>query len=192
MSLIQDALKRKSEEKTGNLPPEIPVEILERPEDKNNTRSPFIIVTVLLVAGLIAVLAGIGIYLIKPEALPPVIQKPVAVAPAPVPPAAVPEPVAVQEALIIPAVKTTAVETVTAEIIAEPAKKEAPVTELKETWPELKLTGIAQSDNQSIAVINGKMLSAGRTLGKVIVREVTGTDVVVEYHGERRVLHIDE
>lgn len=181
MSLIQDALKRQSEERPGIPPPAPPAEPPAPAAEKSNRSRLLIILTV----ALIAVLTGLGIYLIKPKPknIPVFIQPP---APAPVAPVAAPLPVTPPEPPV-QAVETTKVATV-----VEPVKKEEPVPVKPIEWPELNLTGIAQSDNQSLAVINGKMLSAGRTLGKVTIREVTPTNVVVEYQGESRILYIGE
>ncbi|MFA7257507.1 MAG: hypothetical protein WC047_08045, partial [Kiritimatiellales bacterium] len=71
----------------------------------------------------------------------------------------------------------------------EPVVTEQPV---QKPWPELTLTGIAQGDNQSLAIINGKMISAGRKLGEVTIVEVHDRSVIVEYGGECRVLYIGE
>jgi len=182
MSLIQDALKRQSEERPGVPPPVIPAEPPAPAAGKNNRPRLLVILTVVL----IAVLTGLGIYLIKPNPknIPVVIPPPAPAAP--VAPIAAPQPVTPPEPPV-QMVETTKVETV-----VDPVKKEEPAPEKPIEWPELNLTGIAQSDNQSLAVINGKMLSAGRTMGKVTIREVTPTNVVVEYQGERRILYIGE
>ncbi len=196
MSLIQDALKRQSEEQPGIRLSGMPVQPGESPEppvDGKSTRQIPIKLTVALFVGLIAVLTGLGIYLIKPKprVSPPVVQKPAPAAPiaAPAPViAAVPEPVAVP----VPVPPVPVVETAKVETVAVTVTKEEPAPEIKPVWPELRLTGIAQSDNQSIAIINGKMLFAGRKLGEAIVKEVHETDVVIEYRGESRILYINE
>jgi hypothetical protein len=204
MSLIQDALKRQSEEDTGIRPPAIPAEKPELPTEEKGPRPSFTMLSIVIIAGLIAVLAGLGIYLIKPRALPQQVAQPAAPAATPAPstasvsvavsapaasaPVAVPEPPPVQ------AVTTAKVEAVTAkaEPVIEPVKKEEPAPVIPIEWPKLSLTGIAQNDNQSIAILNGKMLTVGRTLGEVTIREVNSTDVVVEFRGERRTLYINE
>ncbi|MFA6172404.1 MAG: hypothetical protein WC701_01855 [Kiritimatiellales bacterium] len=195
MSLIQDALKRQAEEQPVVRPPVMPVQPVEQPgppADGKNIQPFPLKLTVTLITALAVVLTGLGIYLIKPKPRvpPPVIQKPVPVIPVAAAPAAVipaiPVPVAV------PAAPVPAVETVKVETVAEPVRKEAPAPEIKPVWPELRLTGIAQNNSQSIAVLNGKMLCAGRKLGEVLVKEVHDSDVVVEYSGECRTLYIDE
>jgi len=205
MSLIQDALKRKSEEhsviRPAAPPPAIPVikpviapvvEMVEPAADKKSIQPLFIILSI----ALIVVLTGLGIYLIKPKSkpVPPVAQVPAPAAPvttpAPVDPAVL-QPAAILEPPVV-AVETAKVETVI-ETVTEPVKKEEPAPViLPVEWPELILTGIAQRGSQSIAIINGKMLSAGRTLGKVTVKEVNDNSVVVECLGERRILYIGE
>ena len=202
MSLIQDALKRQAEENAGMRLPGMPVQPLEPPppppppEEKKNKAFP-IVPFVLSLAVLLAALLGISLYLIKPKpkAVPKVIQRPVPAAP--VAPAVVPAPVKVAETSIL-AVETVKVETViepVAEplVVEEPAVVTEPILKLKKTWPELKLTGIAQGgDKQRVAILNGKMLSAGRRLGEVTVIQVRDNYVLVEFRGERRNLYIGE
>ena len=194
MSLIQDALRRKSEDRPGVPPTTIQAEPPNPPMDEKKKKTKLVVPLILLLIAFLAVPLGYSIYLTKPKqrvSPPAVIQKSVpvthvAATPTPVAPIAVPQPVTLPEPPI-QAVETTKVETV-----VEPVKKEEPVPAKPIEWPELNLTGIAQSDNQSLAFINGKMLSAGRMLGKVTIREVTPTNVLVEYQGESRILYIGE
>lgn len=191
MSLIQDALKRKAEETPEPVQQETPSVLHESPtaapEPVGEPKPLLIILIVLLIAALLVALGGLAFSLLKAPAKPveiphtkpaePVIEKPAEVPALPVtPPPAItpPAPVAV------PAVEPVAV---------EPVAVEPPVTE---AWPELKLTGIASSGSQRIAIINGRMLTVGRRIGEVIVREVRETQAVVEFRGERRTLHVDE
>jgi hypothetical protein len=193
MSLIQDALKRKSEETGDSRPPEIPVEpSLDQPAEEIPPRPLFSILSIVLISVLLIILSGLGIYLIIPKHQAPVQQpapvaaiEPAAVmAPAPLEPVAVP-------AAPAPVIAPPA-EPAKAEPVAEPVKNDEPAPAAQIVWPELKLTGIAQNGSQSIAILNGKMLIAGRKLGEVLVKEVHETDVIVEYLGERRVLYINE
>lgn len=185
MSLIQEALKRQAEETGGIINPSAPPDNPPAPASgEKSTRPLFIILTVVLTAGIIIVLAGFGFYLIKPGKPPANIQQ-------------IPEPVSVEPAVSAvppdkPAVQTPAmpeVKPAVAESLIEQTEieKPAPVE-----WPKLTLTGIARGDSQRLAIINGKMLSAGRTVGEVMIREVHDTEVVVECHGERRILYINE
>jgi hypothetical protein len=191
MSLIQDALKRKSEETGNSRPPETADDpALNQPAEEIPPRPLFSILSIVLISALLIILSGLGIYLILPkhqasvqQPAPVAVMKPAAVI-------APPEPVAVPAAPA-PVIAPPA-EPAKAEPVAEPVKKEEPAPVVQIVWPELKLTGIAQSDNQSIAILNGRMLVAGRKLGEVLVKEVHETDVVVEYLGERRILYINE
>ena len=185
MSLIQDALKRKSEEaETVHLPGGIPSAPAEPSPDGKSPQRLVIVLIVLLMAGLIAALAGLSLYLIKPkpQAVAPAAQAIAPAAPVVSEPAPVPEtsPVKVSEPEIVK------------EAAAEPAVQPEPAPENKPVWPELKLTGIAQADNQSLAVLNGKMLPVGRKLGDITLIEVNNKYIVVEYGGERRTLYINE
>ncbi len=130
----------------------------------------------------------ISIHLIKqkPLKLPLVVKKSALAA------QAVPKPVAPAPIVEVPAPVVQAIETAKVETVVEPVKKEEPAPEIKQVWPEIKLTGTASSGSQRIAIINGKMLAAGRTINEVIIREVHETEIVVEFQGERRVLHVDE
>jgi hypothetical protein len=176
MSLIQDALKRKSEEKI-NAPDNPPIAITEPQADGKSPQLLLIGLIILLVAGLLAALVGLSIYLIKPKE---------AVATKAVITVSEPEPDAVPE------VPVQNIETALVSTVVEPAKEE-PAPEIKPpaAWPELTLTGIARGD-KSLAILNGKMLSAGRKLGDVTIIEVNDRNIVVEYSGERRILYIDE
>lgn len=180
MSLIQDALKRKTEESQ----PSAPTGLQESPAPAKNPHVLMVTLIVLLIAVLLALLAGLAFYLIRAsgpihEILPKVS--------APLPEKA-PEPVAAEPQ---PEVAFKTPEPPAPEIYIEPAAPE-PVPGIPVEWPELKLTGIATKENQGIAIINGRMLTAGRTLNGIIVREVREADVVLEYGGERRILHIND
>jgi hypothetical protein len=193
MSLIQDALKRKSEETGDSRPPEIPVEILELPTEGKKNKLRLILPLILLLTAFLAAPLGFSIYLTKPKQhvpAPVIVKNTASIAPVSIVPITTPEPVAVSAA---PApVIAPLVEPAKAEPVAEPVKSDEPAPAAQIVWPELKLTGIAQSGSQSIAILNGKMLITGRKLGEVLVKEVHETDVLVEYLGERRVLYINE
>ncbi len=202
MSLIQDALKRQAEE-TLRLPgqPVQPIQQIQTPEppppppqqqqqqrkppEKKKTKAfPIVPLIVFLMVFLVALLV-LSRYLIKPKlkTVPKVTQESTPAEPVAVP--ATPEPVKVKpiEAAIEPVLLPVAEE----EVVAEPMPK------IKKTWPELKLTGIAQGgDRQRVAILNGKTLSVGRRLGEVTIIQVRDTTVVVEYRGERRTLYIGE
>jgi hypothetical protein len=198
MSLIQDALKRKSEETGDSRPPEIPVEILELPTEGKKNKLRMILPLILLLTAFLAAPLGFSIYLTKPKQhvpAPAIVKNDVSIAPVSIVPITTPEPVAVPAApapVIVPPSEPAKVEPAKTEPVAEPVKNEEPAPAAQIVWPELKLTGIAQSGNQSIAILNGKMLITGRKLGEVLVKEVHETDVIVEYLGERRVLYINE
>lgn len=183
MSLIQDALKRKSEEAHTVLPstatPTAPA--AELPQDEKGPRFLVIVLIILLSAGLIAALLGLSLYLIKPKPKAAVVPAVQVTAPAV-------KPVPVQEK---PSVKAAEPKKVVKAPV-EPVVQPKPVPKVKPVWPELKLTGIAQTDSQHLAVLNGKMLPVGRKLGDVTLVEVNNKYVVVEYRGERRTLYINE
>jgi hypothetical protein len=171
MSLIQDALKRKSEETPASHihPPVMQNEPTIPPAKEKGPKMPQVILLLLLLAVPLAIPISLHLIKQKPLKLPLAVKKLIPAAPA------VPE-------MVVQAIET----------VAEPVKKEEPAPENKPAWPELKLTGIASSDSQSIAIINGKMLAGGSTVNGVIIREVHETEIVVEFQGERRVLHVDE
>jgi len=183
MSLIQDALKRKLEEAGENPTALPPQETAAAPANEKRPQPLLIVLILLLLAGLITLLIGLSLYLIKPkqQAAAPAVQSPAPVEqPSPV------APVVVIPAPVVPK-KPAAVEAV-----VEPVAEDTPAPEAKPEWPELKLAGIAKMENQSLAILNGKMISAGRTLGEILVVEVNEKDIVVDYRGERRVLYINE
>jgi hypothetical protein len=207
MSLIQEALKRQAEE-TLRLPgqPTQPIEPPpmqqqpqppqpQKPEKKKNKAFP-IVPFILFLTVLLVVLLGLSIYLIKPKLKtslkmnPRTVPQSEPVASTTTP--AVPEPVKVAETPMQAIEAIIPVEPV-AQVIEEPSGSSESMLKIKKTWPELKLTGIAQGgDRQRVAIINGKMLSAGRRLGDVAVIQVRENTVVVDFRGERRTLYIGE
>ena len=200
MSLIQEALKRKTEEDEQTTRPHVmtPEEravlsVLEADEPEETKKSPnipIIILTVLVIIGFFAALTGLAVYLMKGSVLKPsatassstekvtITQEPLTTAPASAEPT-----------------ESIANIAQSAPVVAEKAKEipvvEEPVINEKE-WPKLVLSGIAASGNERIAILNGKMLTAERSIDGVIIREILSTEIVVEYHGVRRVLHVDE
>lgn len=197
MSLIQDALKRQAEETAGMRLPGQPVQPFEPPPQQKPPPEikkpkafpvvPFILSLVLL----LAVLLGLSLYLIKPklQAVPKGTQKSIPGESAAI--SVAPEPVKVPEepAKMIEAI----VEPVAQPVTEEPAVVTESMLKIKKAWPELTLTGIAQGgDRQRVAILNGKMLSAGRRLGDVVIIQVKDNSVIVEYRGERRTLYIGE
>jgi hypothetical protein len=196
MSLIQQALKRKSEEIPPDVPPQIqtpdrmapPTEVVEASVSKSPQPLLVLLIIVLVIALLIA-LGGLVFSLIRhPTLRSPVIQPPRVVELSESGPEVSPLP---------PTEEAPAIETpVSPETppLTEPSItiQETTAPDISEGWPELDLTGIASSGAQRIAIINGKMLTAGRAIGEVIVLEVNSADAVVEFQGQRRILHVDE
>jgi hypothetical protein len=190
MSLIQDALKRKSEETPV---PDIPSPVVQSepaspPAGEKSPKMPQLILLLLLLAALLAALIGYSLHLIKqkPLHLPLVVKKPAPAAPA------VPKPVAQAPTVEVPAPIVQVIETAKVATVVDPVKNVEPAPESKLIWPELKLTGIASSGSQQLAILNGKTLPSGRKLGEVTIVQVQEQAVVVEYCGERRVLYIGE
>jgi hypothetical protein len=178
MSLIQEALKRKAEEKGETVfSPGGTTGIHSSQPKAKGPNIPLIILTVLLAAGLFAGLIGLASYLMPPDdnklvAEPPRIMPTESLPPEPAQP--------------LPAIESPPKEPAVSAAAGEP---ELPV---QIEWPELNLSGIASGENQRIAIINGKMLSSGRTVSGVTVLDVGESDVIVEYMGEQRILHVDE
>lgn len=187
MSLIQDALKRKSEE-TGNRESPPPVSPELSISDQKKPKTPkvfFILLSVTLILVLLAGTAAIALHLIRSSRpVPP----PETVAQAPEPSPAEPEPLTT-EPVQTPVEKPRPQQ--------PPAVEEKPEPVLEKTaktkWPELNLTGTAASGNQSIAMLNGRMLSAGDQIDEVrIIRvDVANERVVVEFNGKQRTLYVE-
>ena len=202
MSLIQDALKRQAEETAGMRLPGQPIQPIQPieppppqqqqqkpPEKKKNKAFPIVPFILFLVVFLL-ILLGLGFYLIKPnpKTVSKVTQKSVPAEPVALP--AAPEPVKV---LAAPVQAIEAIVEPVSPLVTEQEVAAEPMPKIKKIWPELKLTGIAQGgDRQRVAILNGKMLSAGRRLGEVAVIQVRDSNIIVEYRGERRTLYIGE
>jgi hypothetical protein len=159
------------------------------PQEKKKTKPFPIVPLILFLMVFLVAMLGLSIYLIKPK------QKPDSKVPQESVPAergalpAAPEPVKVPVAPVLTV--ESIVESAAPPLVTE--QEADPVQKIKKTWPELKLTGIAQGgDRQRVAILNGKMLSAGRRLGEVAIIQVRDSTVIVEYRGERRTLYIGE
>jgi len=176
MSLIQEALKRKAEEEKAQqlseAAPAAPVSA-RKPESTTPDPAPqtaprkdvWIIALIILI---ILLLVGGAFYFLKGATGQ-------AAAPQPEPVAAQPDVIKTPPALPLPvAEKNPAAETKGAK------------------WPELRMTGTATTSGGSLAIINGKMLSAGRTIDGVRIIKVGATEVLVEYQNERRILRVDD
>lgn len=171
MSLIQEALKRKAEESAGTHP--VSTQTAAQPQEKKKNMPLIALLGLLLLISFLAILSGVALRLLNVPVLEPVLE-PVAVKPAA--PSSAPAPDPVPERVVTP----------------EPVAKKKPASPPKESWPDLRLTGIASSGSRTIAIINGKMLSTGNRIGEVTVVRVDSTQVVVEYRGMRRVLKVEE
>ncbi|MBC8206943.1 MAG: hypothetical protein ISR84_04770 [Kiritimatiellales bacterium] len=74
----------------------------------------------------------------------------------------------------------------------EPAPKPAPKKVTKDKWPELTFSGSAVGGNEILAIINGRMLSVGSQLRGVKVLQIGKNEVLVEFEGEKRILRVDD
>ena len=187
MSLIQDALKRKTEEQhplPEAPPPQIPAAPPEPPPAAEPAAVPpakdpaskkwFVILAVAVVLILLAIGSIMHIvYLREPEATVEVSEPPAKIEPVPAP-APVVAPVA--------------------PLVAEPVPKPAAPApqEKKIDWPDLSFSGSAVGGNQILAIINGRMLSVGNRIKGVEVLQIGKTEVLVEFQGEKRVLSVDD
>lgn len=213
MSLIQDALRRQAEEAAGmrlpgmpykepqpqqpppQKPPEPPPQKPPEPPPpqkppeikkiKTFPIMPFILFLILFLTALL----GLSLYLINPheKAVKKVTQVSTSADASAF--STTSEPVKVLEAPV------QAIETIIEPLeppVAEPPVAAESVMKIKKAWPELKLTGIAQGDRQRLAILNDKMLSAGRKIGDVTIIQVRDNNIIVEYRGERRTLYIGE
>ncbi|QHI70553.1 hypothetical protein [Tichowtungia aerotolerans] len=187
MSLIQEALKRKSEEerekselsKSAPLPtppkpepPPVPEQPAQPVAPRRAPVLPVVIILILLIAG------GLYFYLNRPTPFTPTETPavPKAEIVLETEPAAEPEPV-IEEEPAPPAVQE----------LPNPAVQETPETE----WPELTFSGSAAGGSQVLAIINGRMLSIGDKILGAEVLQIGKTEVLVEYQDEKRVLEVD-
>lgn len=172
MSLIQDALKRKAEEQ----PPQrlsSPDTVVEEP---SQTRRPVVpdnpprklIIILAIAVVLILLLVGAGIYFA-------VNQKP-----ATEPPAFKPQTLVEEAAPIQPATP-----------VVEEEEKPVEKTPQEPVWPELSFSGVAAGDGQRLALINGRMMSAGSQINGVSIVQIGREEVLVEFNGKRRILRAD-
>jgi hypothetical protein len=179
MSLIQEALKRKTEEqkRQPGIPPAPqkpePPPPPPEPVEKGNAvrgKKPVLFVIILL----LLLTAAAGYYLVMRRPRPA--QAPLPIAPQPVQIPVAPPPAAPQ-APPAPAPEP------------EPVKKPEPKPEIQ--WPELRFPGSAAGGSQVLAIINGRMLAVGDRIQDVSVLQIGKTEVLVEYKGEKRILQVD-
>ena len=74
----------------------------------------------------------------------------------------------------------------------EPAPEPTPKKVKKDNWPELTFSGSAVGGNEILAIINGRMLSVGNQLRGVKVLQIGKNEVMVEFEGEKRILRVDD
>lgn len=181
MSLIQEALKRKTEDSpvqsakgpAGSPAPGTPPPAVSMP------RTVPVVLFLILLA--LVLLASIGVYLLmkQPASGSEPAQKTQAAAqPAPVPQPAPPP---------VPAPKD----------VPDPAPKPAPAPEPEPapkpavTWPEISFSGTAAAGDKALAIINGRMLSKGDTIDNLTVLQIGTNKVLLEYQGEKRIFRLD-
>jgi hypothetical protein len=184
MSLIQDALKRKTEEQNPlpkapppkhpgpskpakePAPPAAPVTGVGIPPPNSSEKKLFIILSAAIVLILLVIGNSIYFYLntAKTPALVEISEEPAAPAP-------------------IDRVKPVVP-------VAAPAPKPAPKP--KNKWPDLSFSGSAVGGNQILAIINGRMLSVGDSIKGAKVLQIGKNEVLVEFKGEKRVLGVDD
>ncbi len=143
MSLIQDALKRKME-----APP---------PDPSSKNRVIFLSV----VAVLILLVVGEGLYILMN-------RLPVTVISAKPEVAAQPDP--------SPAVAP----------VPAPAPEPEPAPDPKVDWPKLTFSGCVASGNELLAIIDGHKLSKGSNINGINVLQIGNNKVLLEFEGEMR------
>ena len=168
MSLIQEALKRKTEEQR-HLPPQAPPAPTPPPEPPPlpkpapaSTQKKHVPLSTLI---LLLLMTAMGGYLLMSR---------------------LPKPAAAQKTEPAP-VETEPHPTVQPEPEPEP-EKEVPAAKPAVNWPELTYSGAAAGGSHVLAIINGRMLSIGDSIQGVTVLKIGKTDVMVEYQGEKRIL----
>jgi hypothetical protein len=204
MSLIQEALKRKTEEspaQPGKTPPaptakSSPIGAPQPPQKTPPSATsmprtiPVILFTILLILILLA--AGGAFFFLthsnsgrKSSAELQVSTSPqpppdteAAPAPAPIPTEApAPVPTAVPAPIASPPPATT------------PAPGPAPKPAV--TWPDITFSGTASSGTKTLAIINGRMLSKDAAIDGITVLQIGINKVLLEYQGEKRLFRLD-
>jgi hypothetical protein len=178
MSLIQDALKRKTEEHpplslapqpAAPLKPDAPPPAQKTPPD-SSAKKLFIILSLLI--ALILLLIGAGIFISTSRSVVRFDTVEIQTAAPPGPPAPAPS--------------------IAPPPVPAPKPVEAPATTKKTNWPDLSYAGSAVGGSQVLAIINGRMLSVGDRISGAEVLQIGKTEVLVEYKGEKRILRVDD
>lgn len=181
MSLIQEALKRKSEEQNRQpAPPSPPPSAPNQPEQPPNT--PRLLAVIIIIVLLFILFGAVSwIVLRQPPAapLPVAPQEQSALLPA-----KEPDPQGIENEASAPDAKENEGPEQTTETQKEPEAKEI-------EWPDLRFSGSAAGGSQVLAIINGRMLSLGDQIQGATLLQIAKTEVLVEYRGEKRILKID-
>lgn len=191
MSLIQEALKRKSEESGPTAPATKP--LTKKPDTAQGPNTLLVTAIILLAVLVLALLTGGAVYLItlsnrpvledSPETTPTVPATDAAASAEPSGAAnrrpAPPDDARLETA--DPIAQAAAPQKTESAVQPEPGKPQ---------WPELQLSGIAFRGDRSIAIINGSMLSVGDQIDGVVIRRVEPGRVILEWNGERRTLRV--
>lgn len=188
MSLIQEALKRKSQESSGDpTTPDssgTPLAPPTQPSEQQSSGHPRTLATllvVLLTLLLLAIVTGIAIYLTRTPLRAP--ERPTSTAPT-APTQGVTN-------------NTAAQEKIDPSIQPPPPSRPSPEDSLSvatdpNRWPELRLSGISYSKTRQAAVINGKLLTAGQHIGEVAVLDVRRDEITVEYRNKKRIISLHD
>jgi len=202
MSLIQEALKRKTEDSpapAGTVPSDPPTGPSSTPTKAAPAASmpgtaPVVLFTILVALVLLAA-AGAWFFLTQPKSgAEPADEMQAAAQSAPEPaavpaPAPEPAPPPAFEPDPAPEPQPPAAAAAPAPVPAAPAVQPAPKPEIE--WPAVSFSGTAAGGDQKLAVINGRMLSIGETLDDITVLQIGTNKVLLEYRGEKQLFRLD-
>jgi len=184
MSLIQDALKRKTEEQHPQAdapppmqptptkemtPPPAQKPMMEMTLPDSSSKKLFIILSIAIVLILLTIGSSIYIFMSQPKTGEKWVEINVTEEPAA-------QPVAVAKITPAPA----------------PAPVPAPKKKSKIKWPDLTFSGSAAGGHQILAIINGRMLAVGGRINGATVLKIGKNEVLIEFEGEKRILHVDD
>jgi len=181
MSLIQDALKRKTEEQhplpdaqppvpqKETPPPPAPKPMVEMTQPDSSSKKLFVILSIAIVLILLAIGSSIYIFMDQPKTGEKLVEIRV-----------------IEE----PALQPEAATTITPAPVPAPAP--APKKKSKIKWPDLTFSGSAAGGHQILAIINGRMLPVGGRIKGATVLKIGKNEVLIEFEGEKHILHVDD
>lgn len=185
MSLIQEALKRKTEEQGDNRPPEPPA----LPKQKKSSPAIKTIVSVILFVTVMVALAIFGYSLIKSSTTGNSLSGTTKDL-LKLPKISAPLNLVERQKLLKNKTEDSSPETTEPSSPRLFKKQTAPTKNVH--WPEINLSGFGTAPDGRLAIINGKVMREGQSINGATIVKILPHKVIMEYQGDTRSLSSGE